>query len=113
MPDVKRGGTGDGAGLARALSKLGFCSRSEGARLVREGRVRVDGEVVRDPLRAVDLKRATIQIDGETVGAEKKIYLALNKPRGLVTTASDERGRETVYSCFDGADLPHLSAVGR
>jgi len=41
------------------------------------------------------------------------VYLALNKPRGLVTTASDERGRDTVYRCFDGAGLPWLAPVGR
>ena len=41
------------------------------------------------------------------------VYLVLNKPRGLVTTARDERGRDTVYRCFDGAGLPWLAPVGR
>ena len=105
--------TGDGAGLARALSKLGFCSRSEGVELVRAGRVRVGGVVQRDPRHPVDLRRDRIEVDGEHVAAARKLYVALNKPRGLVTTVSDERGRDTVYSCFEGSDLPWLSPVGR
>jgi 23S rRNA pseudouridine2605 synthase len=47
------------------------------------------------------------------VSPEEKIYLMLNKPRGLVTTTRDEQGRTTVYACFEGADLPRISPVGR
>ncbi|MEW5928425.1 MAG: pseudouridine synthase [Gemmatimonadota bacterium] len=102
-----------GTGLARALSKLGFCSRSQGQALVAEGRVRVNGTVRRDPELRVDPERDRIEVDGERVGAEERVYLALNKPRGLVTTASDERGRGTVYDCLDDPDLPFLGPVGR
>lgn len=102
-----------GVGLARALSKLGFCSRSQGQTLVAEGRVRVNGAVRRDPELRVDPDRDRIEVDGERVGAEERVYLALNKPRGLVTTASDERGRGTVYDCLDDPDLPFLGPVGR
>jgi 23S rRNA pseudouridine2605 synthase len=100
-------------GLARALSKLGFCSRSQAQALVAEGRVRVGGMVRRDPDLRVDPERDRIEVDGVRVGAEARVYLALNKPRGLVTTASDERGRGTVYDCLDDPDLPFLSPVGR
>lgn len=102
-----------GVGLARALSKLGFCSRSQGQALVAEGRVRVNGTLRRDPELRVDPDRDRIEVDGARVGAEERVYLALNKPRGLVTTASDERGRGTVYDCLDDPDLPFLGPVGR
>jgi len=102
-----------GAGLARALSKLGFCSRREAWELIRAGRVRVNGAVQRDPERRVNLGRDRIEVDGRLVRGEKKIYLMLNKPCGLVTTTADERGRETVFSCFAGADFPRVFPVGR
>ena len=100
-------------GLARVLSKLGICSRAQARELIRSGRVRVDGKVVRDPDQAVDLKKALIEVDRKRVGREKKTYVMLNKPRGLVTTTADEQGRETVYECFKDAALPRLIAVGR
>jgi 23S rRNA pseudouridine2605 synthase len=99
--------------LARALSKLGVCSRSEAERLVRDGRVSVGGVTVREPSRRGDPARDRIAGDGERVGAGRKVYLALNKPRGLVTTRDDPRGRETVYACLADAPLPFVSPVGR
>lgn len=73
----------------------------------------VDGRVVRDPEHPVDVGRASIHVDGEDAARPVARYLVLNKPRGLVTTASDERGRETVYRCFDGAGLGWIAPVGR
>jgi 23S rRNA pseudouridine2605 synthase len=88
-------------GLARALSKLGYCSRSEAAELIRDGRVRLN-EVVRfDPQTPVHLTRDRILVDDRPIEAGEKIYLVMNKPRGLVTTAADEKGRETVYSILE------------
>jgi 23S rRNA pseudouridine2605 synthase len=99
--------------LARALSKLGFCSRSQAAALIMEGRVRVDGRVVRTVTARVDPGRARITVDGEPVVAERKVYLMLNKPRGLVTTRDDPEERSTVYDCLEGLDLPFVTPVGR
>jgi len=99
-------------GLARVLSKRGLCSRSEAARLVAAGRVRVGGRVVRDP-EAPTLLDADVAIDGDEAAAAEPLHLLLNKPRGLVTTRSDEQGRATVYDCFAGADLPWIAPVGR
>ena len=99
--------------LARALSKLGLCSRTQGERLVLEGRVRVDGRVVREPSRRVDMARARITVDDAAVAAERRVYLMLNKPRGLVTTRDDPQGRPTVYACLpaDRPAAPHPAAL--
>jgi 23S rRNA pseudouridine2605 synthase len=99
-------------GLARALSKLGFCSRSQAANLIRAGRVRVNGATRKDPEAPVRLALDRIEVDRGAIAAESKIYLALNKPRGVVTTASDEKGRQTVYSFLD-KNLPWVGPVGR
>jgi len=98
--------------LARALSKLGYCSRTEGESLVRAGRVRVNGRVVREPSARVDLRRDRLAVDGARVAAERKVYLAMNKPRGVVTTRHDPQGRRTVYDLLDPS-LPFVAPVGR
>ena len=100
-------------GLARVLSKRGLCSRSEAERLIRDGRVRLDGRVVRDPQHPTDARHAAIVIDGAEATVAMRRYLMLNKPRGLVTTVRDEQGRDTVYRCFDGANLGFIAPVGR
>ncbi len=108
-----REGATFGAGLARALSKLGICSRKEAENWIAAGRVRVNGRTVASPAFPVDLNRDRIEVDQRPVRAREKVYLMLNKPRGLVTSTSDEQGRETVYHCFAGQSLPPLSPVGR
>ncbi len=104
-------------GLARALSKLGHCSRSQACELIRGGRVRLNETIRRDPETPVHLEKDRIQVDGHAVVASGKIYLILNKPRGVVTTASDEKGRQTVYEFLDAAGLgralPWVAPVGR
>jgi len=99
-------------GLARAISKLGFCSRTRAAELIRDGKVRLNGACRRDPKTPVRLGEDHIEVDGRPIASAKKIYLALNKPRGIVTTASDEKGRDTVYSLLD-EELPWVAPVGR
>ena len=99
--------------IARALSKLGACSRAEGERLVDAGRVRVDGSVVRDRARRVVPERDVIEVDGVRVMHVAHVYVMLNKPRGLVTTADDPQGRTTVHDCLAGSTLPFIAAVGR
>jgi 23S rRNA pseudouridine2605 synthase len=99
-------------GLARVLSKLGYCSRSNAFALIRAGRIALNGEVCRDPEAPVRSERDRIEVDGENLAAPAKLYLMLNKPRGVVTTASDEKGRETVYAYLD-EKLPWVAPVGR
>jgi 23S rRNA pseudouridine2605 synthase len=99
-------------GLARALSKLGYCSRSQAVALIREGRVQLNGTTRQNPETPVNLQRDRIEVDRRAVKPETRIYLMLNKPRGVVTTASDEKNRDTVYSCL-GDELPWVGPVGR
>ncbi len=73
------------------LSKLGYCSRSQAVELVRAGRVKLNGAVRRDPETPTHAGKDRIEVDGIPVASSAKIYLALNKPRGVVTTASDEK----------------------
>lgn len=95
------------------LSKRGLCSRTQAAQWIREGRVRLAGRVILDPEHPTSIGESAILIDAVPAAAPAPVYLMLNKPRGLVTTASDERGRDTVYRCFDGADLGWIAPVGR
>ena len=99
-------------GLARALSKLGYCSRTQGFTLIRSGRVRLNGSVTRNPEAPVYLQRDRIEVDRVPVRAAEMLYLMMNKPRGLVTTAADEKGRDTVYSLLP-TGLPWVGPVGR
>ena len=114
MPPERPSGTqGKRHGVARVLSKLGVCSRSQAEAAVRAGRVGVDGRVVRDPEYPVEAERQQLSLDGVVVAAAQRVYLALNKPRGIVVSAADERGRDTVYDLLRDAGLPWLGPVGR
>ena len=102
------------------ISKRGFCSRSVAENLVREGRVSLRGKIVRDP-ETPAFESDEILVDGNPVTASEFVYFAMNKPRGIVTTASDEKGRKTVMDLFreeygklfPGKPVPHISPVGR
>src|ERR1700688_4294441 len=99
-------------GVARVISKMGIGSRTQAAEWVREGRVRVNDTVVRDPESPVIQGWDRIAVDGQEA-TPMRVVIMLNKPRGLVTTTRDERGRDTVYKCLEGAALPWLAPVGR
>ncbi|WP_077443736.1 pseudouridine synthase [Rhodanobacter sp. C05] len=100
-------------GLARVLSKLGVCSRSQAEQWIRDGRVSLDGRVVRDPYHPAQLDRQQVAVDGKPVKSAEPIHVMFNKPRGLVVSASDEQGRATVYTALAAAGLPWLGPVGR
>jgi 23S rRNA pseudouridine2605 synthase len=99
--------------LDRALSKLGFASRSQARGLITGGRVAIDGRIVRDPSAPVVPERIAVEIDGQTrQPPRERIVVMLHKPRGVMTTRSDPQGRTTVYDLI--ADLPaRVIPVGR
>jgi 23S rRNA pseudouridine2605 synthase len=107
----KRAGRGQ-ITLARALSKFGISSRSQARTIVHAGRVAVNGRVVRVPDAWVDPGVDRIDLDGKPIRRRRLVYLMMNKPRGIVTTRSDERGRRTVYDLLpEGREW--LFPVGR
>ncbi|WP_123104719.1 pseudouridine synthase [Acidithiobacillus sulfuriphilus] len=97
--------------LERILSKRGLASRSEAAEWIAAGRVRVDGEVIRDPERRFPLTGIRLHIDDQDRGSAPRCCLMLHKARGYVTTHRDEHGRPTVYDLIPGE--PWLIPVGR
>ena len=107
-------------GVARVISKRGYCSRSQAEKLVREGHVILRGKPTRDP-EAPAYENDDILVNGKPVTASDFVYFAMNKPRGFVTTASDEKGRKTVMDLFreefakmfPGKPMPHIAPVGR
>lgn len=82
-------------------------------RLVEAGRVRINGRVVHDAALRITPERDLIEIDGVPIVRAERVYLALNKPRGLVTTRDDPQGRATIYECLEGTALPFVAPVGR
>ena len=98
--------------LAKYLAHAGIASRRAAEEIVRAGRVTVAGEVVTDPARDVD-SSSGVAVDGAPVGgAEKRVVWALNKPVGVVSTASDTHGRRTVVDIVPSGGL-RLYPVGR
>jgi pseudouridine synthase len=97
--------------LDRVMSKAGIASRTTTRQWIEAGRVKVNGRVVKNPDFWVEQKDV-VHFDGARVRSEKKIYLALNKPAGVVTSTEDKKDRPTVYDCVK--DLGRwVFAVGR
>lgn len=78
------------------LAHAGIASRRKAAEIIQAGRVRINGIVVREKGVQFDPEEVRIEIDGRPVQSEKKVYYLLNKPKGIITTSSDEKGRRTV-----------------
>ncbi len=98
--------------LARALSKLGASTRTGAEELIRSGRVRVNGTLLRDAQVRVDLGHDSITLDGKRLKPRQFRYVAFHKPAGIVTTHADERGRTTVFDVL-GPVAGDLRTVGR
>jgi len=98
--------------LSRALSKYGVCSRSEGRRLILAGEVTVNGAKIRTPDSWVDPVSDVIACGGKPLCRVRRVYLALHKPEGVVTTRADEKGRSTVYDILPPG-IPWIFPVGR
>lgn len=102
----------EGIRINKALSAAGIGSRRAVEELMRAGRVAVDGEVVREMGRRVDLTRDRVEVDGSRVVLDQRLrYWMLNKPLGVVSTADDPQGRPTVVEMVP--DEPRVYPVGR
>lgn len=98
--------------LERVLSKAGVGSRTESRKWIADGRVKVNGRVVRDADQWVDLERDRIHFDGKPLQKQEHVYLLLYKPAGYLTTYRDPQGRPTIYDLLDDRDR-YLFPVGR
>ncbi|MEJ2110962.1 MAG: pseudouridine synthase [Acidobacteriota bacterium] len=98
--------------LDRVLSRHGLLSRKSAESAIQSGRVKVNGRVVRDTQLWIDPKSDTVHFDGEKVRQVRRTYLLLYKPKGVLSTHGDRRGRKTLYDCLDPR-LPWVAPVGR
>jgi 23S rRNA pseudouridine2605 synthase len=98
--------------LDRVLSRFGLASRTAARDAILAGRVKVNGQVVRNPDRWTDPREESIHLDGNRLRPARKIYWLFYKPKGVITSHGDPDGRKTIYDCL-GPGAPWVSPVGR
>lgn len=103
---------GDLIRLNKYVANAGVCSRREADKLIADGFVKVNGEVVREMGHKVSYSD-TVEYNGKQLNPEKKIYVLLNKPKDFLTTVSDDRGRKTVMELVKNAANERIYPVGR
>jgi 23S rRNA pseudouridine2605 synthase len=97
MSEMSVGARPDGVRLQKVLAQAGVASRRAAEELIAAGRVSVDGQVVREMGRRINPETAVVHVDGSRIVLrEDLVHLALNKPRGMLSTMSDDRGRPCV-----------------
>jgi 23S rRNA pseudouridine2605 synthase len=102
----------DAIRLNKFLSNAGICSRREADVLIQTGVVSVNGQMVTElgfKIKPTD----QVQYDGETIQAETKRYVLLNKPKGFITTMDDPQGRKTVMMLVNKACRERIYPIGR
>ena len=101
-----------GERIAKRLARAGVCSRRDAERLIADGRVKLNGEILKSP--ATNVTEADrIEVDGHRVGGKERTRLwRYHKPKGLVTTHRDEKGRQTIFERLP-PDMPRVISVGR
>jgi 23S rRNA pseudouridine2605 synthase len=98
--------------LQKYLADAGVASRRAGERMILAGRVAVNGQTVAELGARVDADRDRVAVDGKPVRPRRKLYVALNKPPGLVCSRKDEFNRPTIYGLLP-KEWDHLHSVGR
>ena len=98
--------------LQRFLAQAGVAARRKAEQLIVAGRVTVDGKVVTELGTKVDPLSSNVQVDGEGVAAQEHFYILFNKPKGCITTVSDDRGRLTVMDYLPNLPVS-VAPVGR
>lgn len=103
----------DGVRLQKVLAQAGVGSRRHCENLIAEGRVEVDGQVVTELGTRIDPNSAVVHVDGDRIQLDDKlVYIAFNKPTGVVSTMHDEEGRPSVGEYVEGR-TERLFHVGR
>jgi 23S rRNA pseudouridine2605 synthase len=99
--------------LQRFLAQAGVSSRRKGEELITGGHVRVNGKVVKELGTKIRPGKDKVDVKGVRVQAEEKVYLVLNKPKGVMTTVSDPENRQTVMELLPRNLPAHVVPVGR
>jgi len=100
--------------LPRALSRLGYCSRKKAQELIITGKVKVNGEICKSETKRINLLEDNITVDNvELSKIHEYVYIALNKPKGIIVSREDEKGRATVFDVLKESNLPYIFPVGR
>ena len=100
--------------LNKYLASCGVASRRESEKLILDGRVKVNGKVVKELGTQVNEGNDRVSVDGVQVKpVQDYSYIMMYKPKGCVTTMKDDKGRKTVYSYLEDLNIPHLVPVGR
>lgn len=82
--------------LNKYIAESGIASRRKAEELIEQGRVSINGKVITKLATIVDPENDTVAVDGEKLKQQKKLYFLLNKPKGVITTTKDEKGRKSV-----------------
>lgn len=112
MTETEKKTEQDGERIAKRMARAGVCSRRDAERMIAEGRVKLNGRVISSPAVNVGGKDR-VEVDGRPLRAEETTRLwRYHKPKGLVTTHKDEKGRTTIFESLpDG--MPRVISVGR
>ncbi|MDE6275515.1 MAG: rRNA pseudouridine synthase [Clostridia bacterium] len=100
--------------LNKYLASTGAASRRGADKLIEEGRVKVNGKIVKELGSSINEKNDTVTVDDKIVKpVNDYAYILFYKPKGCITTVSDEKGRKTIYDYLQDLNIPHLIPVGR
>ncbi len=111
MPDTASVFAGDR--LAKVIARAGLCSRRDAELWIKEGRVVVNGKVIRTPAFNIT-EKDQVKVDGQPLAARQGTRVWLyHKPTGLVVTEKDPEGRETVFDTLEAQGLPRVVSIGR
>lgn len=103
----------EGMRLNKYVAHCGICSRRKAADLVKAGEIKVNGKVEDNPAYQIQKGDVVLYQDKKITPVAKPVYLLMNKPKGVITTVKDERGRKTVIDVLKGKVKERVFPVGR
>jgi len=98
--------------LQVALARLGFASRRAAAEIIKAGKVKVNGQLIREPGHRIDIDRDVLTVEGKKGSIQEKAYFLLNKPKGVVSSVKDKFAKSCVVQLIKTSDL-RIYPVGR